>query len=104
MAHAAFARFLALVRDAKSRVRELTIPEYRERVARGERFILLDVREDREWEKGHLRVRSTSARGSSNATSSRRFPIRRRRWCAIAAEVFRSALVCENSSAWDTRT
>ena len=46
--------FLALVADAKSRIRELTIEEYRERMARGEQWILIDVREDHEWQNGHL--------------------------------------------------
>jgi len=49
MAHQHSAGFLTLVRDAKSRVREFTIEEYRERVARGERWTLVDVREDNEW-------------------------------------------------------
>ena len=46
--------FLALVKDAKSRVREFTIEEYRARLARGEAWVLIDTREDHEWEAGHL--------------------------------------------------
>lgn len=50
MAHAHSPGFLSLVRDAKTRIREFTIDDYRERLARGERWILIDTREDREWD------------------------------------------------------
>src|SRR5439155_4263591 len=46
--------FLAVVNAAKSRVRQFTIEEYRARVARGEKWVLVDVREDHEWDAGHL--------------------------------------------------
>jgi rhodanese-related sulfurtransferase len=46
--------FLALVADAKSRVRETDVSAVRERIESGERFHLIDVREDSEWERGHL--------------------------------------------------
>lgn len=45
--------FLELVNDAKSRVRETTPEEVRRRQEAGERFRLVDVREDAEWERGH---------------------------------------------------
>ncbi len=44
--------FLALVADAKSRVRETTPEEIHRRRQAGERFHLVDVREDREWRQG----------------------------------------------------
>ena len=46
--------FLRLVNDARSRVRELTIDEFVGRLQAGERYILLDVREDSEWANGHI--------------------------------------------------
>jgi rhodanese-related sulfurtransferase len=54
MAHAHNPGFTALVNDAKTRVREFTIEEYRARVARGERWVLVDIREDNEWDRGRL--------------------------------------------------
>jgi rhodanese-related sulfurtransferase len=45
--------FLALVNDAKSRVREINIDEYREKAVSGEDFVTVDVREDSEWAAGH---------------------------------------------------
>ena len=46
--------FLNLVQDAKSRVRECTVKDVKQRQDRGEAFHLVDVREDREWNAGHL--------------------------------------------------
>jgi rhodanese-related sulfurtransferase len=47
-------RFLKIVEDAKSRVRELTVDDVKARLDRGDRFLLIDVREESEWNKGHL--------------------------------------------------
>ena len=43
--------FLALVNDAKSRIRQVNIDEYRKMPRDG--HVLIDVREDREWADGH---------------------------------------------------
>ena len=48
-------RFLALVQEAKNRIRETTAREIKERLERPERtFQLIDVREESEWAAGHL--------------------------------------------------
>ena len=47
-------RFLKIVEDAKSRIRELTVADVRAKLERGEKFHLVDVREDSEWAAGHL--------------------------------------------------
>ena len=47
-------RFLKIVEDAKSRIRELTVDDIKKKLDRGERFHLIDVREESEWAKGHL--------------------------------------------------
>ena len=46
-------RFLAIVQEAKSRVRECTVHDVKRRLDAGERFHLVDVREDGEWQAGH---------------------------------------------------
>ena len=46
--------FLALVNEAKRRVRQTNVAAVWERLAGGEKFHLIDVREDNEWERGHL--------------------------------------------------
>src|SRR5690606_29160528 len=44
--------FLKLVDDAKSRVQELTIDQARAKLADNPKAVLMDVREDREWQAG----------------------------------------------------
>ena len=45
-------RFLRIVEQAKSRVRETTVAEVRGDLESGVEFVLVDVREDREWRAG----------------------------------------------------
>ena len=47
------AGFLRLVNEARGRVDEISIDEARRRLAQNPKAILMDVREDSEWEKGH---------------------------------------------------
>ncbi len=54
MAHQHPPRFLKLVDEAKSRVRETTVDEVKKRIDRGDKFILVDVREESEFAKDHL--------------------------------------------------
>ena len=46
--------FLALVEAARERIRETDAPAVRARLAAGEDFHLIDVREDREWKRGRI--------------------------------------------------
>ncbi|MEK7795424.1 MAG: rhodanese-like domain-containing protein, partial [Candidatus Hydrogenedentota bacterium] len=46
--------FLKIVQDAKSRVRECTVGDVKAKQDAGERFHLVDVREESEWAAGHL--------------------------------------------------
>jgi rhodanese-related sulfurtransferase len=45
--------FLHAVKAARPSVKELTVDQARERLQENPRAVLLDVREDREWESGH---------------------------------------------------
>jgi rhodanese-related sulfurtransferase len=47
-------RFLQIVNDARSRIRETTVDEVKQKLDRGEKFILVDVREESEFVKDHL--------------------------------------------------
>lgn len=47
-------RFLALVDDARARVSETTPEAVHRRLGAGEPFVLVDVREKEEWDRGHL--------------------------------------------------
>ena len=48
------AAFLRLVDDAKTRIRQTDVQEIKRRLDAGEKFTLVDVREDGEWARGHL--------------------------------------------------
>ena len=47
-------RFLKIVDDSRKRVRELTVDDVKTRLDRGEKFLLVDVREESEFAKDHL--------------------------------------------------
>jgi rhodanese-related sulfurtransferase len=47
-------RFLKIVEDAKTRVRETTVDDIKARLDRGDKFVLVDVREESEFQKDHL--------------------------------------------------
>jgi len=54
MAHQHSARFLRIVEDAKKRVREVSIEDIKARLDCGDKFVLVDVREESEYAKDHL--------------------------------------------------
>ena len=48
------AGFLALVNDAKSRIRQIDVDGYKAMLAAGEPHLLVDTREESEWAAGHV--------------------------------------------------
>ncbi len=54
MAHQHSPRFLDAVKDAKQRVREVTVDDVKGKLDRNDKFLLIDVREDSEWQNDHL--------------------------------------------------
>ena len=46
--------FLKIVADAKARIKETTVDEVKKKIDRGEKFVLVDVREESEFAKDHL--------------------------------------------------
>jgi rhodanese-related sulfurtransferase len=54
MEHHHSPRFLKIVEESKKCVRETTVDEVKARLDRGDKFVLVDVREDNEWAKDHL--------------------------------------------------
>jgi rhodanese-related sulfurtransferase len=47
-------RFLQIVAEVKPRIRELSVAQVKAKLDAGEKFHLVDVREESEWAKGHL--------------------------------------------------
>src|SRR5690242_21104362 len=54
MAHQHSPRFLKIVDEARARVQETTVDDIKARLDRGEKFTLIDVREESEYAKDHL--------------------------------------------------
>ena len=88
--------FLAIVNDAKSRVREITIEEYRRAVAANEPVVLIDVREDREWVAGHLPGAVHLSKGVIERDVEERFPDKSTPLVLQCGGGFRSALAADN--------
>ena len=88
--------FISIVEDAKRKIREMTIDEFQQRIDRGERLVLIDVREDHEWEKGHLPGAVHLSKGIIERDIESRIPDKGAAIVCQCGGGFRSALVCEN--------
>ena len=55
--------FQALVKDAKSRIKEVNIDQLKQMREAGAKFLLVDVREDSEWSAGHAAGATHLGRG-----------------------------------------
>jgi rhodanese-related sulfurtransferase len=88
--------FLALVNDAKSRIRETNVQEVRQRLARGDKFTLIDVREDHEWNEGHIPGAIHLGRGIIERDIDTQFPDKTQELILYCGGGFRSALVADN--------
>ena len=53
-----------LVKDAKTRIKELDVNQLKALQASGEKFVLIDVREDNEWDAGHAKDAVHLSRGT----------------------------------------
>jgi rhodanese-related sulfurtransferase len=96
VAHAHAPGFLALVRDAKTRIREFGIDEYQERLARGERWILVDTREDREWDASRIKGAVHLSRGVIERDIEALYPDKATPLVLQCGGGFRSALSADN--------
>ena len=54
MAHQHSPRFLKIVENTKQHIREVSVDDVKTKIDRGEKFVLVDVREESEWAKDHL--------------------------------------------------
>lgn len=96
MAHQHTPKFLAIVNDAKSRVRETTVDAIRERLNRNEKFVLVDVREDNEYAKDHLPGAIHLGKGIIERDIEQRVPDVDTEIVLYCGGGFRSALTADN--------
>jgi len=66
--------FLKLVNEARPTVKEISIDEARERLRKKPQAVLLDVREDNEWEKGHATQAMHLGKGILERDLESKFP------------------------------
>jgi len=94
MAHAA--KFLALVNDAKKRVKETNVADVKRRLDAGEKFVLVDVREESEWAHGHLPGAIHLGKGIIERDVEQRVPDAGTKIILYCGGGFRSALAADN--------
>ncbi len=88
--------FLKIVNDAKSRVRECTIDDMKARRAAGEKFVLVDVREESEYAKGHIPGAVHLGKGVIERDVEEKYPDLATPLVLYCGGGFRSALAGDN--------
>jgi rhodanese-related sulfurtransferase len=96
MAHQHPPRFLKIVDDAKSRVRETNVDAVKGRMDRGEKFLLVDVREESEYAKDHLPGAIHLGKGIIERDIEARVPELKTELVLYCGGGFRSALAADN--------
>ena len=94
MAHAP--KFLALVIEAKKRVRETNVADVKRRLDAGEKLVLVDVREESEWGRGHLPGAVHLGKGIIERDIEQRVPDTNTKLILYCGGGFRSALTADN--------
>ncbi len=89
-------RFLQIVNDAKKRVRETTVDEVKQRMDRGEKFLLVDVREESEWAQDHLPGAIHLGKGVIERDVEQKVPDTATPMVLYCGGGFRSALAADN--------
>jgi rhodanese-related sulfurtransferase len=89
-------RFLKIVEDAKSRVRETNVDEVKSRLDRGDKLALIDVREDREFDADHLPGAVHLGKGIIERDVEAKYPDLQTELILYCGGGFRSALAADN--------
>lgn len=96
MAHQHPPRFLKIVDDARSRVRETNVDEVKKRMDRGDKFLLVDVREESEFAKDHLPGAIHLGKGVIERDIEQRVPELNKELILYCGGGYRSALAADN--------
>ena len=88
--------FLALVNDAKTRIREVTVDQVKDMLDRGTRFELIDTREESEFARGHLPHARPLSKGIIERDIETAIPDRGTPVVLYCGGGFRSALAADN--------
>jgi len=96
MAHQHPPRFLKIVDDARSRVRETNVDVVKSRLDRGDKFLLVDVREESEFAKDHIPGAIHLGKGIIERDIEARVPDLNTEIILYCGGGFRSALAADN--------
>jgi rhodanese-related sulfurtransferase len=88
--------FLDLVNDAKGRVKEIDIDRYQRMKEAGEAHVLVDVREESEWNAGHAAGSLHLGKGVIERDIEAKVPDKNTRLVLYCGGGFRSALAADN--------
>ena len=88
--------FLAIVQDAKKRIREIDIEEYKRWRNAGEAGQLVDVREDHEWEAAHAAGAIHLSKGTIERDIEATVPDKNAKLVLYCGGGYRSALATDN--------
>ena len=86
--------FLKLVAEAKKQVNEISVAEARAKLAANPKVVLLDVREDREWQAGHAAEAVHLGKGILERDLEKLYPDPQTEIIMYCGGGFRSALTC----------
>ncbi len=87
--------FLRLVNDSKSRIREVTVEQTRERIDADPSVKLIDVREDNEWQAGHVAGADHLGKGIIERDIEEKVPDKSTELILYCGGGYRSALVAD---------
>ena len=94
MAHSP--EFLKLVDDAKRRIKQTIPEEVKARLDKGEKLLLVDTREDNEWDKGHIAGAIHLGKGIIERDIEGKAPDKEKEIILYCGGGFRSALSADN--------
>ncbi|ACQ93625.1 Rhodanese domain protein [Tolumonas auensis DSM 9187] len=89
-------RFLALVNEVRQRVDEVDVHQVKRWMEQSRPFVLLDVREESEWNKGHLPSAQYMGRGILERDIETSFPELDTPLVLYCGGGFRSVLAADN--------
>jgi rhodanese-related sulfurtransferase len=89
-------RFLAIVTDAKTRIRETNVDAIKARLDKGESFTLVDVREESEFARDHIPGAVHLGKGVLERDAEEKLPQLDTEIILYCGGGFRSALAADN--------
>lgn len=87
--------FLTIVNEARERISEISVEQARQRLSSGDKVILVDVREDREWDKQHAQAAVHLGKGILERDVEGMFPDKSTEIIMYCGGGYRSALTAE---------